>query len=331
MKTTLIIVVVVVTGLLWIRSVKYTDSTTPMAVGYNTNHLRTAPASASHRYEDLQLYPIYASGEFIQFHRVLGPYLTLKEALDQNKIEITELEAPGNVVSRQRASVNNLFVENLSADTIIILGGEVIRGGKQDRMIAKDFMIHPHSGKINVNVFCVEHGRWATEDETMLFDIAMDIAPSKVRKAASAGDGAQEKVWEEVADINEGMAEDIRTGALSHAMLDVKIQQSNLPYKEHLERIEWSDAVVGVVAVFNDEIIGCDIFAQPALFRKYYTSLLSSYYPYGELDNNQTRSQPDVNAFLNKLLADEPTLEKHLEKQGTQLKQGKFRIHLSAF
>lgn len=328
MKTTIITIVVVVAGILWIRG---TYLTSPVAVGYNSNHLHVKKASPSHQHKNLQLYPIYASNEFLKHHRELGPYLSLKEALDQKKIEVTELEAPDHGTNSQQASVNELFVENISQDTIIILGGEVVRGGKQDRMIASDFMVYPHSGKINVNVFCVEHGRWTADSEEMAFDIAMDVAPSKVRKAASSKLSAQEKVWEEVAVINEGMGEDIRTGALAHAMEDYKIQASHQPYIEHLSGIKWNENVVGVIAVMNGEIVGCDIFAQHSLFTKYFHSLLSSYSPYGDLEDEQIKPQTNVRHFLNKLLASEQSLEEQIAKQGSQLKQGRFRIHLAAF
>src|SRR5688572_12698909 len=172
---------------------------------------------------------------FLTYHQHLGPYLSLQEGLDQKKIVITELTgqedqntAPSPAQEHDseldEAEVNRLFVENISSDTIIILGGEVVRGGKQDRMIAQDFMILPHSGKVDIAVYCVEHGRWTGPDATADFEIAMDVAPNKVRRAAKS-DAAQEKVWEEVAHLNRDLEVRAPTEALAAAVDDSKMEE----------------------------------------------------------------------------------------------------------
>ncbi len=179
MKTTIILAVAVMIVLLCIR-VYQTPGQQPtvhvhqvaqhsIAI-YHSENLYTEPPSEKYRYSSLQLYPIFASTFFLTHHQHLGPYLSLQEALDQKKIVITELigqedqrstpSATQEDRALDEAEVNRLFVENISSDTIIILGGEVVRGGKQDRMIAQDFMVLPHSGKVDIAVYCVEHGRW---------------------------------------------------------------------------------------------------------------------------------------------------------------------------
>src|SRR5688572_16605244 len=224
---------------------------------------------------------------FLTYHQHLGPYLSLQEALDQKEIVITELTgkegqntAPSATQEHDseldEAEVNTLFIENISSDTIIILGGEVVRGGKQDRMIAQDFILVPHSGKIDIGVYCVEHGRWTPSEGGAVFSVAMDIAPSKVRKAAAAP-RPQEKVWEEVAELSADLEVRETTGALADALADEDLKKLIKPYKEHLQNIEWPENVVGVIAVMRNEIVGCDIFAQHELFKKYYPNLLSSY------------------------------------------------------
>src|SRR3989337_1649937 len=221
MKTTIILAVAVMIVLLCMR-VYHTPGQQPTVhvhqvaqhsnAIYHSENLYTEPPSEKYRYASLQLYPIFASSFFLTHHQHLGPYLSLEEALDKKKIIITELTgkedqhtAPSATQEHDseldEAEVNRLFVENISSDTIIILGGEVVRGGKQDRMIAQDFMVLPHSGKLDIAVYCVEHGLWAGAEETAIFQIAMDVAPNKVRRAAKAA-APQEKVWEEVADLN---------------------------------------------------------------------------------------------------------------------------------
>ncbi|MBX2970421.1 MAG: hypothetical protein KF803_13715 [Cyclobacteriaceae bacterium] len=290
MKTIILLVVVIVIGFVWINdkstSTQPPDVTLIQAV-YHPDHLHLSEPDQAHRYGNLQLYPIYASPQFLNYHRQLGSYLSLQEALNQKKLVITEIQGtePSDQINRQnqlqqrsdedQAEVNTLLIQNISADTIIILGGEVVRGGKQDRMIAQDFIILPHSDKIDISVFCVEHGRWNAE-ESVSFYMSMDVAPGKIRKAAKAAE-PQEKVWEEVAVLHEDLDVKSSTGGLAYALYDKKLADSVEHYKKHLQKIVWSDNVVGVIAVNGNEIVGCDIFAQHKLFANYYPNLLSSY------------------------------------------------------
>jgi hypothetical protein len=258
--------------------------------------------------------------------------------MDQKKIVIRELTgkedqhpAPSVTQGHDRepdaAEVNRLFVENISSDTIIILGGEVVRGGKQDRMIAQDFMVLPHSGKLDIAVFCVEHGRWTGSEEVSTFQIAMDVAPNKVRRAAKAA-APQEKVWEEVADLTKSLDVSTPTEALASAVDDSKMEESRQPYKKQLEKIDWPESVVGVIAVMGKEIVGLDIFAQHQLFIKYYPSLLSSYCSDAyALRDSAVMPYAEVQSFLNTLISNEATFDKRIQEHGTQLENHGYRIH----
>jgi len=349
MKTTIILAVAVMIVLLCIR-VYQTPGQQPtvhvhqvaqhsVAI-YHSENLYTEPPSEKYRYGSLQLYPIFASSFFLAYHQHLGPYLRLQEALDQKKIVITELTgkedqrtAPSPTDEQDdvldEAEVNRLFVENISLDTIIILGGEVVRGGKQDRMIAQDFMVLPHSGKLDIAVYCVEHGRW-TGSEVLAdaeFKIAMDVAPNKVRRAAKA-DAAQEKVWDEVADLNRGLDVSAPTGALASGLADSKMKESVQPYKKQLEKIDWPESVVGVIAVMGNEIVGLDVFAQHQLFINYYPSLLSSYCSDAyTLRDSAMMPYAEVQSFLNTLISNEAAFDKRIQEHGTQLEHHGYRIH----
>src|SRR6185437_14029043 len=75
-------------------------------------------------------------------------YLTLAEALEQKKAVVHETK-----------NVNEVSVENLSADADLYLeAGDIIKGGQQDRIISMDLIIKPKSGKVPLPCFCVEAG-----------------------------------------------------------------------------------------------------------------------------------------------------------------------------
>src|SRR5262245_42887743 len=77
-------------------------------------------------------------------------FLTLQEAIEQKKIVVHET-----------ANVNELAVENVSpSQEIFIQSGDLVKGGKQDRLLVFDLIVQPQSGRVPLAAFCVEAGRW---------------------------------------------------------------------------------------------------------------------------------------------------------------------------
>ncbi|MBL0019345.1 MAG: hypothetical protein IPP17_23665 [Bacteroidetes bacterium] len=95
--------------------------------------------------------------------------------------------------------VNKLFIQNTGNDSIFIMAGEVVKGGKQDRVIAMDMVIPPHSEPIDLSVFCVEHGRWTYDGSAASdgFTGHANVANTSVRKAAVVSKN-QSEVWSKV-------------------------------------------------------------------------------------------------------------------------------------
>src|SRR5246127_4492315 len=107
-------------------------------------------------------------------------FLTLDEGLKSGEVEVTE---SGNVRGMIRprhpnanvepqypvhdgAQVNKLALVNNSKKPLLLLAGEIVTGGKQDRVIGKDRIVPPESDPIDLSVFCVEPGRWVGTSET---------------------------------------------------------------------------------------------------------------------------------------------------------------------
>jgi hypothetical protein len=288
---------------------------------YGLEHLSLKPPADNHRHENIQLYPIYASQDFIDFHKKLGPYLSLQKALQENKILITEQVG--------QSEVNLLFIENVSRDTVILLGGEVVRGGKQDRMIAKDFFLMPGSGQVNLDVFCVEHGRWA--GETSKFNTALGMAPHSVREATKV-EASQQEVWDEVAELDVSFSVSAPTSALADAVADADMKDYLKPYLEKLQSISWSGRVIGVVVVMDNQVLALDVFAQPALFKTYYRTLLQSYCSQvSESQHDTPLAFDEVQQHFQSVFRDEAALEQHIVTNGAQLKNGRYRIHAAVY
>ena len=93
--------------------------------------------------------------------------ITLDEGVRSGEVTVTEagdergLVRPGQVIPPRRgAEVNRLVLYNNSNRPLLLLAGEIVTGGKQDRVIGSDRIVPPKSGPIDLSVFCVEPGRW---------------------------------------------------------------------------------------------------------------------------------------------------------------------------
>jgi ARG and Rhodanese-Phosphatase-superfamily-associated Protein domain len=116
--------------------------------------------------------------------------LTLQEAMDRKM-----------VVVHETGDVNNLAVENLSDEEVYVQSGDIVKGGRQDRVLALDLIVPPKSGKIQIASFCVEQGRWSGRgrEEAGQFASSRKALNSKELKIAAKHSASQREVWDKVA------------------------------------------------------------------------------------------------------------------------------------
>jgi hypothetical protein len=187
--------------------------------------------------------------------------------------------------------VNQLVLVNNSKQPLILLAGEIVTGGKQDRVIGKDRIVPAESDPIDVNVFCVEPGRWtATSAKFGSMGSAM-AQPAVHAKAMGAQD--QQQVWEQVRKQQASVAANLAAseavvvnGTTSYArvMDNAAVKQQVDSVAEPIQRSYLSlihelrdKNAVGVVVAVNGEIIWSDVFASTNLLEKYWPKLVRSY------------------------------------------------------
>jgi hypothetical protein len=194
--------------------------------------------------------------------------LVLDEAMSAGKVKIQEI-AEGNV--------NSLTFVNKAENPVFILAGEVIIGGKQDRIIGRNTVI-PAKTTQEVPVFCVEHGRW--DGKNKQFTTAKALAHGRLRGRASFA--AQQDVWNEVAAKNRMR----KTTNSSDTYRNVAQQQSdgtlgNMEKLVHaaIAKIPAADRarMVGYAVALNGAVATVDVFGSPSLFQKLETKLVRSY------------------------------------------------------
>src|ERR1700751_5652312 len=120
------------------------------------------------RHGNLTVFPVVAAKSY-----PTGEFLTLDEGLHSGEVIVTEAGSVQGLIRRHGspvvrhdgAEVNRLVLVNNSKRPLLLLAGEIVSGGRQDRVIGKDRIVPPESDPVDLSVFCVEPGRWVATSE----------------------------------------------------------------------------------------------------------------------------------------------------------------------
>lgn len=123
------------------------------------------------------------------------------------------------IVVHETGNVSELQIENTGSEPVFIQFGDIVKGGRQDRVLTTSVLIPPNSGKVAIGAYCVEQGRWAKrgiEDVTrfsastaQIFSreakVAIARAPiaAEARRAAPPADLARPTQPSDRADIEQ--------------------------------------------------------------------------------------------------------------------------------
>lgn len=268
-------------------------------------------------YENLTIFPVVASKQ-----PDTSGFATLDGALASSDAVVTE---QGNYLRRTRdgvaeplpqggsAQVNQLVLVNRGKKPLILLAGEVVSGGKQDRIIGKDRIVPAGAPPLPLSVFCVERGRW-TDVSTSFSAAKMMAHPSVREKAAVEQD--QSQVWATVRggttyasrapstsagasggataaapapavsanDLRGVIASAAPTESYPKMMQSGRVGASVENFAEQMQRRFdratrdlKGERVIGVVVAFGGEVAWSDVFASSELFEAYWPKLLRSY------------------------------------------------------
>jgi len=266
-------------------------------------------------YENISVFPVVASYTSDTSH-----FLTLEEGLSSGEVVVSEQGAAGLARSRDSrvrptystgASVNQLVLINRSKRPLLLLAGELVTGGKQDRIIGKDRIVPAGAEPLPLDVFCVEHGRWSSGAN---FSASYVIVHPSVREQAAVTK-KQEEVWDAVRngttfsagaypgagtagapkpaapprvsaqELSAAVENEARTESYDKIYnrsrriggdVDSFVTEMQRRFARETSGLK-GERVVGVVVAYGGDVAWSDIFASEDLFYKYWTKLLRSY------------------------------------------------------
>jgi ARG/rhodanese/phosphatase superfamily protein len=270
------------------------------------------------RHGSLTVFPVVAPRTY-----ATGEFMTLDEGLRSGDVVVTEYGNVRGLMRRrptpavqaqvQSAEVNRLVLINNSKRPLLLLAGEIVTGGKQDRVIGKDRIVPPESDPVDLSVFCVEPGRWVASSEHFGTSGAtyggavggpihgapvpgtMMAQPSV--RAKAMGDKDQAEVWAEVKKQQQSMVVEVEASASPVSTQEIQSTSSYARVMENKDVKEKVDEIaapiqqnyeslikqlrdrkaVGVVVAVNGRIIWADVFASTELLERYWPKLVRSY------------------------------------------------------
>jgi hypothetical protein len=294
-------------------------------------------------YENLTVFPVLSK----ESADTRG-YETLDEALSSGDVVVSESgtnamrrwrenDGPSPEYYVEGAQVNQLVLVYRGKRPLVLLAGELVSGGKQDRIIGKDRIVPVGAKPLPLDVFCVEHGRWSNGEQ---FSESKIIVHPSVRERAAV-DQAQESVWNAVSsgstasvsvsggDVAVEAAPPLSRDAVAGAIASraptqsyAKIYDSptsGIPVGAFADEVQRrfdratsglkDERVVGVVVAYGGEVAWSDVFASPELFASYWPKLLRSYVveALARPATQEHASLDDARQFLTPLVGKETT------------------------
>lgn len=229
--------------------------------------------------------------------------LTLKKGLELGLVEVKECET---------STVNTLIVKNNSVTPLILIDGEEVVGGDQNRIVNATTIVAPRS-QHKISVSCTERGRWRYKSE---FKSSTHIANYRTRRekmhAVRNGAPVQSAVWSSIDSLEERHAFSSPTSAMSESYENAKVD-----LEEIMEAFKIVDGQNGVLIIVNGEIKGFELFLNSEIYKAFHEKILKSYLIDSEVENTTFT----INTDAAKLLIDSVMAGEFEEKSSSGLEK----------
>jgi hypothetical protein len=205
-------------------------------------------------------------------------WLQTREPAGRPPLEVATLDearASGvlTVVERAQASVPELIAENRGKGHVLLLAGEILIGGKQNRVLREDLLLPPLSGPRNIAVYCVEQGRW--NEGRKDFESRSTVVQPSVR-SQMLGRAEQSRIWSGVAAAARDLRASSPTGSYQ-AVYDKPEVRAHLDAITRSLDPKGGPTTVGAAVFVGPDLAGVDCFHSAGLLAREWPKLLRAY------------------------------------------------------
>ena len=215
-------------------------------------------------HENLAIIPLKSEKAYIDL-------LTLKKGFELGLAEVKECAT---------SQVNTLIVKNDSVTPLILIDGEEVVGGDQNRIVNATILIDAKS-EMGIPVSCTEKGRWGYKSE---FKQSHYIANYKTRRAKEYASRSQhhyqDVIWSSIHDLEVENAFASPTSAMEESYENLKANHNQI-----INEFEIMPGQNGVLVIVDGEIKGFELFLNSEIYREYHEKILKSYLIDSKIEN----------------------------------------------
>ena len=198
---------------------------------------------------------------------------------------LPEIATEGLIIEElEKETVPVLSVRNPTEKAILLIEGEHLVGGKQNRAVNATILVAPLSN-LEIPVSCIERGRWG---ERRKYTKESSFTPQNVRSrlretvnATMAREGShrgyQRTIWGEV----DGMLDRLDIKSATAAAADVeKVYKRDHTLSEAVEQLVGFGPLPrqnGIVVTHGTQVKALELFGSPDLLAKYWERLIRSH------------------------------------------------------
>ncbi|MEI6149426.1 MAG: DUF6569 family protein [bacterium] len=189
---------------------------------------------------------------------------TLDEALNRGWITVRE---------QDEARVSEVLVRNESRYPVFMMAGEILGGGRQDRIIRNDVLVGPGRETVTVPVYCGEQDRWKGARDS--FDHSPYLAGQSMRGMAARA-ASQEAIWSEIDGRlkQSGVSAPTRSYQSLYNDRDLRRRIDTLVDRFHGIRTR---RTVGLVILHSGRVVSGDLFGSPDLCERLWDKIIRSH------------------------------------------------------
>ena len=192
----------------------------------------------------------------LKTERLYIDVLTLKKGLELGLAEVKECE---------HSQVNTLIVKNHAVTPLILIDGEEVVGGDQNRIVNATILIDA-SSEMKIPVSCTEQGRWGYIDEFKQSDYIANYNTRRAKEYASRSSASyQDVIWTSIKKLEFENSFASHTSAMEESYENLKVDHNKI-----VKEFKIIPEQNGVLIIVDGEIKGFELFLNPEIYREFH-------------------------------------------------------------